>query len=414
MPHTLVDDTDDVLLFVKDVEAGRQADYQPSIEFFKEQLSANGITNVKTIMPVNQLMKDYRQHEMKSKLCNTYDFFLADARIAKRIAKPLGKNFLERKKTPIAVRMNHTNLKEHFERALCKVSYRQVSRGNQTSINVAKHTMSDEQVVDNIHQAILNLREEFPGSWQNVKSIYLRPAKRESSTVPLYVNLSSGADVPVPIVVGPKQKQIAKQQKKLNKVLPASMQINDKGELAMIQNEEKKKLKAKKREELAKNKKKKQAQGKPAAVVAKSAEAEAAPVVVKKEKVKKEKPAAVKAEPVEEAPEAAPAVEKAPKQKKEKKANKVPEEKAADDSALTAEVEELWAQIKSESGVEAGGKSKKQKKGKKAEPEVVAAPVAAGNKSKKAEKRKPAPTEDIAEAAPAAKHANKKQKKNKK
>lgn len=410
MEHSLYTETDDVCLFVKDIEAGHKRDYQPTIDYFREKLDAAGITNIKTIMPMSQLVKDYKQHEMVRKLSNTYDCFLADARIAPHLAKMLGKTFARLKKSPIPVRMNHKQLKEHLNQAQAKVQYQQTNSGDSISVYVAKHCMEEAKVVDNIHRALQNMRTEFHGGWPNLKRAYLRPAMNlAKSSILVYSNPSTGADVPIPVVRGPRAEAVAEKQKKLNKLLPDGLVMTSKGELALVAS---RKRPAEGKPETAKAKKVKTTKKKGDAEVAKPVEVEAkkskkivkepitksVPVMVEEAAVKKQKKGKKSAEPVvqdEPAPvdtkkakkSATKSVEVTEPAKKDKKkaTNKKQDKKApveevlepttnknkkrkqaktettsedvAADADLSREVSDLWEQIKNETG--APKKSKK-------------------------------------------------------
>lgn len=377
-----MDETDDICLFVKDIEAGNKRDYQPTIDFFREKLDAAGVTNIKTIMPISQLAKDYKQHEMIRKLCNSYDCFITDGRIAPHLAKKLGKTFFLHKKSPVSIRMAHPQLKEHINAAVAKVAYHQTSSGDSTSIPIAKHCMDEEKVVDNIQKVLQNMRIEFPGGLQNIKRVFLRPAiNLAKSSVPVYVNASSGENVPVPNIEGPRAKAVAKKQKQLNKLLPDGMIMTDKGELAFVAG---KKRKAEEGADQPESKKqKKQKDGKKTKNTQKVKPDAAAPVAAEKPN-KKDKKKGKDAAVVE-----APAPVSVP-EKKQKKAEPVVESKKA------KKVKEPVA----EPVVVEPKKAKKEKK-VAAEPVPEPEPVVEEKKPKK-EKRK-AVEAAVAELIPAAK-----------
>lgn len=58
---------------------------------FEEMLKNAGITNIKTILPISKLKKDFGQNNMKMKLLNTYDLFLVESEIAEHVYTILGK-----------------------------------------------------------------------------------------------------------------------------------------------------------------------------------------------------------------------------------------------------------------------------------------------------------------------------------
>lgn len=402
-------------LFVKDVEAGNKRDYQPTIDYFREKLTAAGITNVKTIMPISQLSQDYKQHEMVRKLCSSYDCFLTDGRIAPHLAKKLGKTFVVQKKSPVSVRLNHPQLKDHFASAVAKVAYAQTSTGDSTGIHVAKHGMSDEQVVDNIHRLLANMQTEFHGGWANLKRAYLRPAINLSkSSILLYANASSGKDVAVPVIEGPRAKALVEKQRKMNALLPEGMVMTSKGELAIVGKTASRKRPAEEesKERPAVEKKKPKQHGKKAKeakeakLAAEAAGVEEEVVVASEKPAKKEKkkskaevvvPVAVVAAPekVKKAKKAAAEPEPTPvpvAAKKDKKSKKVAEEVVVAAPA-PVEKESKKKSKKAVAAVEAVPEpevEKKQKKGKKSAAVEEEKPAA-----KKAKKGKSAESEAV-------------------
>lgn len=404
LAHSLYNDTDDVCLFVKDIEAGHKRDYQPTIDYFREKLDAVGITNIKAIMPMSQLVKDYKQSEMVRKLANTYDCFLADSRIAPHLAKMLGKTFAVQKKSPIPVRMNHKLLKEHLERATAKVQYHQTNSGDSIAIAIGKHCMDEAKIVDNIHQTFQNMHSEFHGGWANLKRAYLRPAMNLSkSSVLVYANSDSGADVPIPVVVGPRAKALAEKQKKLNKLLPEGMMVTSKGELAIVESrkrpasaEDDKKAKKPKKDNKSEKKSKKEA-----VVGAKSSATEAKKNKNKKakEEVVKEEaaPAPAKVKKVKGAQtlveEVTPAAEPETKGKgkKEPKQKKVAEVETPEPVVVKKKDKKKQTEaVVEETPVVAAKKTKKEKN--------VPAEVAAPAKPNKKEKKSKSTSDDVADA----------------
>lgn len=58
---------------------------------FEEVLKEAGITNIKLILPLTKLKKDYGPNNMKLKLLNSYDLFLVESEIAEHAYTILGK-----------------------------------------------------------------------------------------------------------------------------------------------------------------------------------------------------------------------------------------------------------------------------------------------------------------------------------
>lgn len=58
---------------------------------FEEVLKEAGVTNIKLILPLTKLKKDYGPNNMKLKLLNSYDLFLVESEIAEHAYTILGK-----------------------------------------------------------------------------------------------------------------------------------------------------------------------------------------------------------------------------------------------------------------------------------------------------------------------------------
>lgn len=50
------------------------------------------------VIGVTKLRKEFKSHEAKRQLCDSYDFFLADDRVLPALPKVLGKAFFQKKK----------------------------------------------------------------------------------------------------------------------------------------------------------------------------------------------------------------------------------------------------------------------------------------------------------------------------
>ncbi|XP_055707932.1 ribosomal L1 domain-containing protein CG13096 [Phlebotomus papatasi] len=240
LPHSLIDDMDEVCLFVKDLERGTKKDFQPTKDHFEDALKAAGVTRINRVVPVNELKTEYGPFEAKLKLCQSFDVFLADSRIYTRVMPLVGKHFLKRKKLPIAVKLDCEDLNEAVAKALRYTIYRQNNCGNVIAIDVAKHTMAQEDIADNIESLLGQMEKEIPGGWANIKSIYVKPAKDDPISIPIYLNADSGQNVKVPKVISQKEKILQKKRKHLNETLE-DLSFTEKGKFTGIK---KKKIKA--------------------------------------------------------------------------------------------------------------------------------------------------------------------------
>lgn len=382
LDHSLFGDSQPEICFIIRDGKSKKAELliDDSVQKFEEKLREAGITNIKTVMPLATLKKDFGPNNMKLKLLNTYDLFLVESEIAEHVYTILGKvkihrkfleilkliflsfqHFIKKRKRPLQIDTSKTDtMKISIEHGTRKVSFKVSSNSNFSIFEVGTLKMENSKIVDNIASAIEQLKEKWPGGWKNVLRLYLKPMKQSKVSIPIYYSKVNPNDVEVPVEVGVKQsrldkinEQLAKRSKKLRLDRKTKKVVKVKGEApAKAQKKDKKrKVEATEEtpavtEESKPKKKKKTSESEVAAAPAeepqkkkkkKSSESEPAVVVEApkegKIKIKKEKPAAepeqpaavkkenkekkVKVEAVEAVVEAAP--EKASKKKNKKK-----------------------------------------------------------------------------------------------
>lgn len=90
LQNALFDTEPDICFIVRDNKM-KKDEVDETVMKFQEMLQANGVTNVKTIMPLTKLKKDYGPNNMKIKLLNTYDVFLVESEVAEHTYTILGK-----------------------------------------------------------------------------------------------------------------------------------------------------------------------------------------------------------------------------------------------------------------------------------------------------------------------------------
>lgn len=131
---------------------------------------------------------------MKAKLANSYETFLVDGSICGNTFAFLGKTFIKKKKNPIPIQMGKSlekrPLKESIENALKKVQYRQTASGDVTTIDFGNDGMSSSEMADNLKALVKELKGQFPGGYENIRAISIRPAFASSISIPVYYNFS--------------------------------------------------------------------------------------------------------------------------------------------------------------------------------------------------------------------------------
>ncbi|XP_075160801.1 ribosomal L1 domain-containing protein CG13096 [Haematobia irritans] len=219
LKHSLVDPKeDDVVIIVPDLERGAKVDYEPTIQHYEDAFREAGVSNLK-IVPFNQLRKECTTFEAKRKFANTYDYFLCDGRIVGHVVGFCGNNFQKPRTTFHAVRLNDPKTyKQEIERSLKRSAYKQLNKGDLTSIPVGNHRYTIDQLADNIQMVINQLKTLYPGGLGNVRQMHMKIDITGTSSMPLYVNLA-GPPAETPNVVGLREQRMLKLKKEANDVL---------------------------------------------------------------------------------------------------------------------------------------------------------------------------------------------------
>lgn len=202
VPHSLMTDDTDVCLFVKDVHKDAEdrednRDYQPSVRHFRKVVDDAGVKRVEEIIPIIRLKREFKEHETKRKLCDSYDLFLADDRICKFLPKLLGKTFFQKRKSPLPVKLSKGGaVANSFSRIYDSVHGVITGKGSSQSLTVGHSGMTAKQVAENIDAVVKHLVTVIPAGWSNIRGLHI--TTMETTSLPLYVDLSSGDDVDLP------------------------------------------------------------------------------------------------------------------------------------------------------------------------------------------------------------------------
>uniref|UniRef100_A0A0K2VBS3 Ribosomal L1 domaincontaining protein 1like [Megachile rotundata] n=1 Tax=Lepeophtheirus salmonis TaxID=72036 RepID=A0A0K2VBS3_LEPSM len=203
LPHEVCNGSLGVALFVKDLSKDFKQDHEPTVHHYNELLSSNNSKSlVSEVIPLRGLKSEYQTFELKRRLSNKYDKFLADKRILHRL--PLGKFFYNKRKIPIPVDMESKNLNEELKQALHTSILPLNHKGMSSILTVGSTAMKMEDVVDNVMKFIEIIKVKYPGGWKNVRSLHI---KTESSpSIPLHVSTISVKDVGYVDAQKPKRK----------------------------------------------------------------------------------------------------------------------------------------------------------------------------------------------------------------
>lgn len=164
-------------------------DFEPTILHYEELLQTKNVKHKITIIPLNQLYNEYSTFELRRKLTYLYDKFLVDSAIAAHVNGFLGSKMLKKGRLAVPVKLSKENLAEEIDLALRKVFYKHVNRGIVQSIQVGKHSMSDQHIAENVIDLLRQFGNVHPGGYKNVHKLFLRPQVNISVSIALFVSL---------------------------------------------------------------------------------------------------------------------------------------------------------------------------------------------------------------------------------
>ncbi|XP_055913396.1 ribosomal L1 domain-containing protein CG13096 [Eupeodes corollae] len=218
LKHSLVGKDDDVLLVVPDLKRGGKVDYEPTKHHYEDLLLQNGVEGI-TVMPMNQLRKEYQTFEQKRRLCASYEYFMCDGRIVAHVGALVGKFTQKPRNTFHAVRLNENkDIKAEIEKALKKTAFRQLVKSSLQSIPVGSHKYSSKQLAENVEHVVSQLKTVFPGGLGNIRSLHLKIGLTGTSSLPLYMSMAQAPEE-TPMVLGPREERMIKLKREANEVL---------------------------------------------------------------------------------------------------------------------------------------------------------------------------------------------------
>lgn len=233
LPHSLVHDLTDICLIVPDIK-GSKRNPDAAIEYYQELLAKNNVTNIKEVIPLRVMGQEYSQYEMKRKLGNRFDMFLADSRISHYLICHLGKAVAYTRKHPIPVRLASGDIKKNIQKALSKTQMKIGTDLNSFSVVVGHMSQSAEEISANIRAVAEGLAEKFPGNWPNVRALYIKPLT--NIVLPVYISLLSPNSVAVPVIKPMKKKGDIVVEGELSTMLDATVTVKPDGTVIVHKN----------------------------------------------------------------------------------------------------------------------------------------------------------------------------------
>ena len=178
LPHPLLNlDVAEVCLIVKDHQGEGHKDAKRKVA----EMEKCGVAKV---LGISKLRNNYKPHEAKRKLCDSYDLFLADARVLPLLPKLLGKTFFKKKRQPVPVDLTKKDWPAQVRKAAA-ATYARRGAGTCVSVKVGRAAHSQKEIVANAMAAIDGVVDAVVArKWANVQSIFLKTT--ESVALPVY------------------------------------------------------------------------------------------------------------------------------------------------------------------------------------------------------------------------------------
>ncbi|KAK2714449.1 uncharacterized protein LOC136040170 isoform X1 [Artemia franciscana] len=188
LPHNPRSGDSEACLVIKDKERDLKKDHEENVEAFKAKLEAAEASSLLSeVISLRQLKVEYNVFEAKRKLCQRFDTVLVDESIYFRSSTFFGKYFYGRNKFPIPVELDDNNLKESIEVGLKSTVMSIKTTGSTVDLQIGNTGMKDEDLTENIFSVVRELNDKYPGSFSNIRSLFLHT--HGSLSIPLYVSL---------------------------------------------------------------------------------------------------------------------------------------------------------------------------------------------------------------------------------
>jgi len=150
-----------------------------------------------TVMPMRELLTEYKSVDAKRRLVNGFDLFMADHSLMnnkfKELIQFLGAKFWHAKKVPIPLDLKAFNgkaLGDEIERILSGTELYVSGNGVSQSVKIGLISMSDRELAENLSFVLAEIRKRYD---RNVCVLRLKTEK--SMAVPFYCDLESANEL---------------------------------------------------------------------------------------------------------------------------------------------------------------------------------------------------------------------------
>lgn len=138
---------------------------------------------ITAVIKVSKLKTELKKLEAEEGRRRHHEVYFAERRLMPMLPKLLGKEFVKKKKSPIAINLRSGNWKEQVER-VCESALFFVGTGTCSVVKVAKLSMGRKEIAENVVAVMEGIAGSIPGGWKNVKLFHLKLL--ESLALPVY------------------------------------------------------------------------------------------------------------------------------------------------------------------------------------------------------------------------------------
>ncbi|KND01148.1 uncharacterized protein SPPG_04240 [Spizellomyces punctatus DAOM BR117] len=156
---------------------------------YKDLLQSKAVTGISKVMGISKLRAKFKPYEAKRQLCASYDLFLADERVIPLLPSLIGKTFFAKKKHPAPVDLTKNDLAGEIQSALHS-TYLITNNGVCNAVKIGTTRFDEEQLIENVMQAVSEIAKKIPKKWNNILSIHLKTT--DSIALPIFNSLPDG------------------------------------------------------------------------------------------------------------------------------------------------------------------------------------------------------------------------------
>lgn len=161
LPHPMYGEHSEVCLIVKDPH-----------QKIKEALKENPIPGVTKVIGVDKLRRNYKTHEAKKALADSFDLFLCDSRVIEMIHAALGQIFYDqKKKAPIPVKIRPNVMEANIKGAMQGTALRRPA-GPSVAVKIGFAAMKEEQLIANAIAVIKGVKANLLDN--PIRSIFIQ------------------------------------------------------------------------------------------------------------------------------------------------------------------------------------------------------------------------------------------------